>query len=299
MIGANKLKTRDHIKTKVGQAGPSKPEAQSLFKDTTELYGLKEVQGTNFYAVDFNNDNWTDLVVLPNFYSIPEFYEFNPLERKFKRITYEPFKVSIKYSFLIFADLDKDGILDLIGGNLQRKTEVTTNPVDIYKAEISGRKVRYKKIEYPFDYIPKGPSSIALFDYDLDGELDIYMGNWFDYKKKSKVASPDMLYKGKGFKFTNVSYNLSDEYSKRTYNGKYYNATPTFSVASCDINQDGWPDILTASSAGYHNKLWINKSAEKGKRKFIDFGKQTMFSSDDDGKLMPKGGGEYLLCFVL
>jgi len=295
----SKLRTQDHLKTKGIVSGPTIEGKIGAFKDLTNEYGLEGVEATNLYAVDFNNDSYTDLVLLPNFYSTPEFYAFDPIIRKFQKLNYNPLPGVNKYSFLIFVDLNKDGVLDLLAGNLHRKTEITASAFDIYRGEISLKKVSYEKIETPFDKAPLGPSSVAVIDFDLDGELDLYLGNWFVENNKMKTPVPDSLYKGKGFEFKDVSDLLEGEHLTRDRETSFYNATPTYAVATCDINQDGWPDILTSSSAGFNNKLWMNQLTVKNQRVFQDFGIPTMYAADDEGQLQSKGGGNsfFSACF--
>jgi len=295
----SKLKAKDHLKVKEIVAGPTHEGKPGAFKDLTNEYGLEGVEATNLYAVDFNNDGYTDLALLPNFYSIPEFYEFDPLKRKFQKMKDHPLPGIHKYSFLIFVDLDKDGVLDLIAGNLNRKTEITASALDIYRGEVVLKKVSYEKMETPFDRPPMGPSSVAVIDFDLDGELDLYLGNWFAENNKMQTPVPDNLYKGRGFEFSEVSDFLEGEHAIRNREQSFYNATPTYAVATCDINQDGWPDILTSSSAGFNNKLWINQQAAKNQRGFQDYGVETLYAADDDGLLQSKGGGNsfFSACF--
>jgi len=272
--------------------GPTKTPKNSPFRDKTSQYGLEGVRATNLYAVDFNGDTWTDLVVLPDHYSIPEFYQYNPKKKKFIKIEENLFPEVIKGSFLNFADFNKDGLMDVLVGTLNRKTELTQYPLRIFKGNLINGRFSYSEVSGSF---PKGifpVTSAILLDYDLDGQLDVFQGNWFNFKIKRPTPLRDMILKGGGFKFKNVSYLLKGENQWRKYSDSYINARPTFGVSTCDIDQNGLPDILTASSSGYSNKLWLNLYDEKNKdRIYIDYGRESGFSSDKDGELDPLGGG--------
>ena len=72
----------------------------------------------------------------------------------------------------------------------------------------------------------------------------------------------------------------------------YYNATPTFGVSTCDIDQNGFPDILTSSNNGYYNKLWFNLfDPSINYRHFRDYAKETGYASDNNGARDRLGGG--------
>ena len=60
--------------------GTTKAENQKLFLDKTKEFGLLGVQASHLYAVHLNKDEYVDLVLLPDHYSIPEFYTFNKKE---------------------------------------------------------------------------------------------------------------------------------------------------------------------------------------------------------------------------
>ncbi|EQC51035.1 VCBS repeat-containing protein, partial [Bacteriovorax sp. DB6_IX] len=134
-------------------------------------------------------------------------------------------------------------------------------------------------------------TSIATFDHDSDGSLDFYVGNWFD---KTKQGREQLMYDRL---YTYVDKKLHDISGALTGYDEDEALTPTFGVSHCDIDGDGRVDILTSSSAGYLNKLWIQES-QKGIFKYNDYGKASGFAQDREGELIPKGGGNstYSLC---
>lgn len=122
-----------------------------------------------------------------------------------------------------------------------------------------------------------------MLDFDLDGELDLFLANWFDYTEKNPKLVPNVLLKGKGFHFENVTDKLEGEQSNKNY-------APTFGVTICDVDQNGFPDILTNSSNGYYNKLWLNVE-KNNNRSFVDYGEASGYAADDDGPKTTLGGG--------
>ena len=83
-------------------------------------------------------------------------------------------------------------------------------------------------------------SGAAFVDYDRDGFLDLWMGNWFlDYRGTPEdVYSPEKLYKGNGDgSFTDVS----EESGINEVN------VPSYGICVADTNNDGWPDLFTGN----------------------------------------------------
>ncbi len=269
------------------------PEIDSnVFVDKTSEYGLAGVQAVHLYAVDVNNDGFTDLVTLEDFYSAPKFYLFNSKTHKFV-LSQNPFDSLIRGSYLNFVDLDHDGIYDVIVGSLNQKTEMTQYPARIFKGIITKGILHFKELApLPTKLLPT--ASIATIDFDLDGELDLYLANWFSYKDEFPLPVPDMLFKGAGFNFYDSSANLKAEYDFNKSDKIYTNATPTFGVSVCDIDKNGFPDLLTSNSNGYYNKLWLNLDGKN----FVNYGNESGYSADDEGSEQSHDGGNsfFSLC---
>jgi hypothetical protein len=269
------------------------------FENKTLEYGLHGQSATALYAVDFDNDGHTDLVTIPNHYSQPKFFRFNKIKNSFEPLLYNPFPENLRASFLSFADFNRDGFLDVVVGTLNQKTELSKYPLRLFKGRKFRGKIRYneEKTDLPAGIVPN--ASVAIFDYDLDGWLDIYQANWYNVKESKPKAVPDRLYKGKGFTFKDVSVLLKDEHKFKKSLNLYPNARPSFGVSPCDIDQNGYPDILVANSSGYENKLWMNVNNRAIKsRTFKNFAKKSGVAADIDGDYDPLGGGNtyYLNC---
>ena len=269
------------------------------FHDKTREYGLENIRGVRFYAVDFNRDSWTDLVILPDYFSTPVFFQFSPQKKRFIPLIYDPFSQKVRASFLNFVDLDRDGYLDVLVGILGQRSALTEKSIRFFRGSLEDGRLIYREVQQSLTFV-KGESlvnfplaSISVLDFDLDGYLDIFGGVWFSRKhsKRTRVI-PDMLFKGNGFQMEDVSYLLEREGEKREVEPFYPNATPTFASSTCDVDQNGYPDILTASSNGYSNKLWLNQYDSKNKgRIFKNFAVQSGYAQDDRGAFQLRGGG--------
>ena len=268
------------------------------FIDKTHEYGLGGYSGSQFYAVDFDRDGWTDLVLLESNYSYPVFLRFDSIQKKFKKITYSPFKKRFRSSFLNFVDLDKDGVLDIISTVLNHKTDLHPEKIKFFRGKFRDGKISYHLVNEKWPKNSYSTASLTVFDYNLDGYLDIYIGNWYSYAYKRPVPQYDLLLKGNGFTFKEASAHLVGLKDKAFDNKTILKARPTFATSSCDIDQNGWPDILTASSSGYGNRLWLNIYNKNYGNIFNDYGSQSGFGSDIIGRLDPLGGGNsfFTLC---
>ncbi|OUR97013.1 hypothetical protein A9Q84_11815 [Halobacteriovorax marinus] len=290
-------KTKVAPKRKVVEipSGPTVSGSSSYFEDITEQVGLGGVSATHIYAIDFDLDGYTDIVTLPSFYSQPAFFIYVPETRKYKLLGYNPFNKVLRASYLAFFDLNKDGILDVITGTLNQKTSLSKDTLRVFEGYKKEGRIYYGEKFSKKKMTPKPTSSISFLDYNLDGYIDLFEANWLDNSKSSPRAIPDRLYMGKGFEYREVSYLLEKEGRFSRANNAYVNAMPTFSSSTCDIDQNGFPDILTSSSGGHDNKLWLNLYDSKNKdRNFKNYALEANFHRDGFGLLESRGGGNTL-----
>ncbi|RPJ67757.1 MAG: VCBS repeat-containing protein, partial [Alphaproteobacteria bacterium] len=282
--------TSENEAPKKFEMGPETPS--SFFIDRTIDYGLADVQAVHLYAVDVDQDGHTDLVTLDDFLASPKFYLFTPTTKKFV-LAPNPFDSLVRGSFMNFVDLNNDGIYDLIIGLLNQKTEMTQYPARVFKGEIFNNKLHYKEqAPLPTSLLPT--ASIAAVDFNMDGKLDLYLANWFSYNDKSPRPVPDLLLKGNGFDFSDSSLSLRSEYDYNKNDKIYSNATPTFGASVCDVDKNGFPDILTSNSNGYYNKLWLNLDGQN----FVNYGVESEYAADAEGAQGVLGGGNsfFSLC---
>ncbi|TNF41697.1 MAG: VCBS repeat-containing protein, partial [Cytophagales bacterium] len=143
------------------------------------------------------------------------------------------------------ADVDGDGLLDIYvcysgkGPESSRKNELWINKGN-FKFEDQAEK---------YGIADASNSTQALFfDYDLDGDLDLFLLNHniqvinemeFDAARSGRHPSAgDKLYRNDGGIFTDVSEEAGI---------KGFALGFGLGVVSSDINQDGWPDILVTN----------------------------------------------------
>jgi hypothetical protein len=259
------------------------------FKDLTVQYGLEGVKAYNFNVVDLNRDGYSDIVIIPSFYSEPQFYYFNIHKKKFE-LGVSPFSKGVKASFILFYDLNNDKTLDAVLGVLNQKTELSKDPLRVFHGQRNNKKFSFIEKKLSLGATPN--SSVGLIDYNLDGKLDFYLGNWFSRYKGNPIPYRDQLFISDGDTYKDRSDLLLGETKLNIDKTMYVNATPTYSVQICDMDQNGFPDIMTTSTNRYKNKLWLNKYKFRAKsRYFMDVGDEAKFSSDADGLINKQGGG--------
>lgn len=156
------------------------------------------------------------------------------------------------------ADVNGDGFLDIYvcnSGDVKgdsRENELFINNGNLTFTE--------KAAEYGL--ADRGLSThAAFFDYDRDGDLDMYLLNnsfraigSFDFRKnerpKRDSLGGDKLFRNDGNHFTDVSEQAG-----------IYGSVIGFGlgVAIGDINRDGWPDIYVSNDFFERDYLYINK----------------------------------------
>lgn len=269
--------------------------SSTYFSEKSKEYGISNIKAVRFYAVDLDKDGSVDLVTLPNDFSIPEFYFYNSTNHQFQKDEGSVFKLINSDNlpqghFLNFVDLDNDSILDLIVGVFAQKSELTQKKIRIFKGSIKNHKYYLSEnyMDFSFPILPA--SNITALDFNLDGKLDLFIPLWFDYHRNSvNTIIPSLLYvQDKNNKLQNRSDLLTDEYLIDKASQTFSQAVPITSSSTCDVNNDGLPDLLTTASNRFNNKLWINNIDG-----FKDFGISSGYAKDEFGN---NGNGTFAVC---
>lgn len=272
--------------------GPTEAKQESFFEDATKEYGLSEVVATHFFVVDLNFDKVDDLVVLPQFYSHPEFYIFDKKKKKFIKSKKKFFNTDVKASYFLFYDFNKDGVKDVVSGVLNQKNELTKDPLRFFRGFEREGKLFFEEEKRAVKFKPGATTTVMPIDYNLDGNLDLFVGNYFGQFKGAPFPERDVILKLQKNQFIPDEKALKGESKKDPDGSIFVNAKPTYAAAICDVDRNGFPDILTASTNGHANKLWLNfADINSSDHYFKNYGPQTGFSFDLEGALTKNGGG--------
>ncbi len=217
--------------------------------------------GGGVAAADFNNDGLKDLYFTANLvgnslYLNQGDFEFEDVTRKANAVGINSWTNGVSV-----VDINNDGMLDIYlskSGNFrnpeQRKNELLLNMgVD----ENGIPQFKERAANFGLDNAQFSMQS-AFFDYDLDGDLDMYLLNHIPTKGDSS------LWHGGRYQ----SSSLGDRFYVNE-NGYYYDRTQEVGIFSngvsyglgigiSDLNQDGWPDIYISNDYEEHDYCYIN-----------------------------------------
>ena len=207
--------------------------------------------------IDVNNDNLLDIYLTSNLTSNKLFLNLGNM--KFKDIT-QAAKVGGNKSWstgVSIADINSDGFLDIYvcnSGDIEGDNKQNELFINYGDQTFTERAEEFGLDDMGFS------THAAFFDYDKDGDLDMYLLNnsyqaigSFNLKKnerpKRDVVGGDKLFKNINGKFIDVSEESG-----------IYGSVIGFGlgVTIGDINKDGWQDIYVSNDFFERDYLYIN-----------------------------------------
>lgn len=205
---------------------------------------------------DINNDGLPDIYLSAN-QKENKLY-LNKGDWKFEDITQKAGVASpgAWKTGVTMADVNGDGLLDIYQCRLgdykgiQGKNQLFINQGNLTFQEEAGK--------YGLDFQGFSTQS-AFFDYDLDGDLDMYLLNHSVHTERSygqaslrKYEDPkagDRLYRNDAGHFTPVTKEAGIYTSHIGYG---------LGIGISDINADGWPDIYISNDFNENDYLYLN-----------------------------------------
>jgi hypothetical protein len=165
-----------------------------------------------------------------------------------------------RHSAPTFADLDGDGDLDLfIGGMLGDPSKVYSNLGDCTFEDVTAD-------SGIANLIADDVISAGFGDYDLDGDLDLFLTHWYTPDDLYVPGQSEHLFDNvsdtSGIRFVNVSAATGvTEILRETRDYTDVSGDATLTATFADVNGDGWPDIAIAGDFGT-SQLLINTGGQ-------------------------------------
>jgi len=263
----------------------SEKQTQITFQNTiTETDSLNIL---NFHYIyngggvgigDFNNDGLADVVFTGN--QVPSELYLNKGELTFENVTESAlFKTKGWATGVSIVDINGDGWDDIyisVGGFICDGN--CKNQLFINQGLNEKNIPTFKELATPYG-LSDGlyTQQAAFFDYDRDGDLDVYLlHNVIDPRDKNAPSrkrsinekSKDKLFRNDGLG-NNNNITFTDISDQAGIDARGYGLGITIS----DFNQDGWPDIYVANDFLSDDLMYMNEGAE-GKASFKEVSKQ-------------------------
>ncbi|GAA4965598.1 FG-GAP-like repeat-containing protein [Algibacter aquimarinus] len=231
-------------------------ENRLIENDTINYFTYPYIyMGGGIATGDINNDGLTDLFFSGNM--VDNKLYLNEGNLKFKDITQVANITGDNrwYTGTTMADVNGDGLLDIYclvaGQSGNKKNQLFINKGDNTFEE--------KASEFGLDDAGNSVDA-TFFDFDNDGDLDVYVANYpitpfkynsYHYKMRMDRVTDlesDHLYRNDGDKFTKIT---------QSAGVKLYSLS--LSVTASDLNDDGYTDLYISNDFGTPDCLYINQ----------------------------------------
>jgi hypothetical protein len=216
-------------------------------------------------AGDFNKDGWIDLYLTDSQQGKP-----NRLYRNNGNGTFTDIAGPAGVARLndkdgistdcLWGDVDNDGWPDLYVVRWGRNVLLHNNGDGTFR-DVTRERFRRRDGSPGTDW--KNGAGAIFFDYDLDGRLDLYVGNYFADFDLTRLTTTRVMHDS--FEASrNAGHN---QLFHQEPDGSFRDVAPalgvddagwTLAVGSADVDNDGWPDLYVANDFGT-DKLFLNR----------------------------------------
>ncbi len=231
-------------------------------KDTFNiLHNEYMYNGGGVGVADLNNDGLQDLVFTGN--KVSSRIYLNQGNFKFKDITanFEGLTNTQWLSGVAVVDINADGLQDLyFTSTMSRDSSMRKNQLWVNQGLAADNLPTFKEMAAQYGIVDMGHSMhAAFFDYDLDGDLDLYVLNNIVNKEVPTNYRP---------KLTDGSSANNDQFYKNLGDGRFVNVTKEAGIvyegfglglAVGDVNKDGYPDVYVSNDYISNDLLYINQ----------------------------------------
>ncbi len=212
---------------------------------------------------DFNNDGLSDIFFAGNMVSSKLYLNTGNLT--FKDITTEAgTETSLWCTGVAVIDINQDGLLDIHVSTVHHKRgHSSANLLFVNQGNDDGGIPIFKEVSEQIGLADLSYSTqAAFFDYDLDGDLDMYLlTNALEiYNRNTLIGqfrgsrnSIDKLYRNEG-----IGANGLPVFKDVSKDAGLLEEGWGLGIAIADINNDGYPDVYVANDFQSNDLLYIN-----------------------------------------
>jgi len=216
---------------------------------------------------DFNNDGLQDIFISGN--ATPNKLFINTGQFTFSDVTQEAGVAGngTWSTGVSIADVNGDGLTDIyVCHSGKFKDAQLSNELFINTGIVNGKPhFAERASQYGLNAPGTQSTQAAFFDYDRDGDLDMFLLNhstntyYAFLNTRKQRATPDMCYGNRLFRHDQQA-DGSSVFTDVTLKAGIINNPLNYglSVNISDINQDGWPDIYTTSDYSEHDCYYVN-----------------------------------------
>ena len=285
------------------------------FTNISEEMGIQKLDalGTQITVADIDGDRWPDVYTTlasktredqnepKNLYKLLK----NVKGRNFEDVTFSSGLFTARdgtngaaSTYVVFADMNNDGYQDAFNVVYVDSDTLSSDSFQedysrVYLNNGDGT-FKYAGGNFIYDDMFEAIAGAAFLDYDHDGVIDLFIGRQYNSYGSLTSCEPDTLMKGLGNgKFQDVVDGTSgletEKFNKENaLTGKFNK--PTWGVSACDVDGDGFADILTSSYGRSYNALYRNK----GDGTFEDLSISSNFAHDDNENY---GDDQFFACY--
>lgn len=210
------------------------------FTEVTEQTGLAASpgKGMGISVADFNDDGWPDFFVAND--TDPNFLFLNRGGKKFEEVGLQ---AGVAYNENAQTgssmgsdakDFDNDGRVDIFYNNLMGQIWGLLKNMGDEQFQLVSHRTRVQRLSLPYSGWSNG-----FIDYNNDGWKDIYSSNGDVDQVNERSPQHDTMFENvDGKTFEDVSEQMGADFLKKGYQR---------GSAFCDLNNDGWMDIVVTS----------------------------------------------------
>ena len=282
---------------------PGKGGYALKFTDISEEMGIQKLDalGTQVTIADIDGDRWPDVYTTLASKTREDQNEPKNLYKLLRNVKGESFEDvtfssglfagkdgtnGLASTYVVFADMNNDGFPDAFNAVYVDSDTLSNESFQedysrVYMNNGDGT-FKYAGGNFVLNDMYSAIAGAAFLDYDRDGVIDLFVGRQYNSYGSLTSCEQDTLMKGLGNgKFENVvtgNSGLETVAADDASLAKGNFSKPTWGVSACDVDGDGFADILTSSYGRSYNALYRNK----GDGTFEDLSVSSNFAHDDN-----------------